>query len=253
VPGAVWPSFFEKEGKFFRFIDKNDLTFQKYGFNEATGYSCKTPEEFRGTRKDGVYEGSFRVQFTLPEKDDEPKTIELMRSRDEDKPSFGAVKVTLPVDITVFSKDSRVLVKRVNKGSGAETARIREGDIIRAVSLTETDENQEETPSRRWFSGHTSVPAPEEGLAILDGRSVAEYNAVLQENARVHGKQAQVVFILERPDTLGPRAPSDHLSRASPSTATHSTAVAENGDDDDRQQGSMEVADGPGGGDSAKS
>lgn len=195
VPGATWP--FTK-GKFHRFITKDDPTFEEYAFNKVTGYTCKTPDMFSGTRKDGVYTGSCRVQFTLPGRDDEPKTLELMRSRAKDNPSFGAVKVKLPMDMVVVSKDSRLIVKDVKTGSTSEYSRIREGDIIRAVSLPETEDKQAEAP---WWAriGQAPVPDSEEGMVILDGKSTADFNAAFREHLRVKGKEGVAVLVIERP------------------------------------------------------
>jgi hypothetical protein len=39
-------------------------------------------------------------------------------------------------------------------------------------------------------------------MVILDGRPVGDYHAALQENLRVHGKNAEVVLIIERPAVL---------------------------------------------------
>lgn len=195
VPGATWP---ETQGKFHRFIAEDDPTFVEYAFNKVTGYACKTPDQFMGTRTDGVYTGSCRVQFTLPGKDDKPKTLEIMRSRKTDNPSFGAVKVKLPIISKVAKKDSRLVVQDIKTGCNTDYSRIRQGDIIRAVSLPEMEDTQADVP---WWSriGQTPVPESEEGMVILDGKSVADFEAALRENERVNGKQGTVVLIVERP------------------------------------------------------
>merc|ERR1740138_1229330 len=115
---------------------------------------------------------SSRVQFTLHGRDDEPQNIELLRSRERDNPSFGAVKLRLPVDIDVVSRNSRLVVQRVSEGGSADYARIRQGDIIRAVSVPATEDNEGSDAS--WWArlGRSPVPDTEKGMAILDGKSV---------------------------------------------------------------------------------
>mmetsp|Transcript_60106 Transcript_60106/g.105180 ORF Transcript_60106/g.105180 Transcript_60106/m.105180 type:complete len:397 (-) Transcript_60106:218-1408(-) len=199
VPGAMWPFAKGKlNRRWHRWIPEDDPTFEDYAFNKVTGYACRTPDTFLGTRKDGVYKGSCRVQFTLPGRDDEPKTLELMRSRTKDNPSFGAVKVKLPIDMALISKDSRLVVKSVRTGSTSDYSRIREGDIIRAISLPDTEDKQGDTP---WWAriGQAPVPDSEEGMVILDGKSTGDFNAALQENLRVKGKEGTVVLVIERP------------------------------------------------------
>jgi hypothetical protein len=188
----------QKAAKFHRWITKEDPTFEDCHFNQETGYACKTPEKYRGTRRKGDHPASSRVQFTLPSNDDEPHTIELLRSREQDNPSFGAVKVKLPIEAKVVSKDSRLVVEEVARGSNADNAMIRQGDIIRAVSLPDTEDTQGETP---WWErlGQSPVPTAEKGMAILDGKPAGVYNAALRENVRVNGEQSQVVLLIERP------------------------------------------------------
>eukprot|EP00747_Dinoflagellata_sp_TGD_P057245 gnl/TRDRNA2_/TRDRNA2_150545_c0_seq2.p1 gnl/TRDRNA2_/TRDRNA2_150545_c0~~gnl/TRDRNA2_/TRDRNA2_150545_c0_seq2.p1 ORF type:complete len:418 (-),score=46.00 gnl/TRDRNA2_/TRDRNA2_150545_c0_seq2:136-1389(-) len=184
-----WP---EKDDKFHRWISEDDPT--------CTGYVCKTPDTFRGTRKPGVYPGSYRVQFTLPGDDDKPKTIEVLRSKGDDNPSFSAVKVSLPVGATVTSENSRMIVTDITRGSNADKSALRKGDIIRAVSMPQSD-SQLSAEDLPWWArlGQTSLPDAEEGMVILDGKHTADCNAALQENIRVNGKQAQVVLLIERP------------------------------------------------------
>merc|ERR1712232_362652 len=169
-----WPWDWEKKEKeqFHRWITRDDPTLVDYVYNEHTGvYQCKTPNQFQGLRNKGHLPGSSRLQFTLPGKDDEPKTLELMRSDAQDNPSFGAVKVTLPIDVVVLPQASRLVIKTVKRQSNAEQSRLRGGDIIRAVSVpedTEGDKPQAETP---WWSriGELEVSDAEEGMVILDG------------------------------------------------------------------------------------
>mmetsp|Transcript_17538 Transcript_17538/g.31442 ORF Transcript_17538/g.31442 Transcript_17538/m.31442 type:complete len:460 (-) Transcript_17538:258-1637(-) len=199
VEGAVWP----EQGRFHRFVQEDDPTFEEYLVNCATGYVCKTPDRFQGMRTDGVYQGTSRVQFTLPTEGIRPKTIELLRSSEKDNPSFSAVKVKLPVDATVTSRDSRIVVKQVKQESNAESAMIRRGDIIRAVSVPDSVDAHEDAP---WWArmGQPALPSAEEGMVILDGRPAAEYYAALKENLRLNGKEAEVVLIVERPVETDP-------------------------------------------------
>jgi len=196
--GKDFTDYQEEPGRFHRFISQDDPTFEEYAHNDIVGYICKTPDKFQGLRRDGVLKGTRRVQFTLPGRDDEPKTLELMYSRSKDNPSFGAVRVKLPLNVQVSSEKQRVMVTRVNPGSAAENARIQQGDIIRAVSLPETEDSRVDAS---WWARVTQVLVPdaEEGMVILDGKSPATFAAAVQENLRVQGKNAEVVLIIERP------------------------------------------------------
>jgi len=167
VEGAVWP----EQGRFHRFVQEDDPTFEEYLVNCATGYVCKTPDRFQGMRTDGVYQGTSRVK--------------------------------LPVDATVTSRDSRIVVKQVKPESNAESAMIRRGDIIRAVSVPDSVDAHEDAP---WWArmGQPALPSAEEGMVILDGRPAAEYYAALKENLRLNGKEAEVVLIVERPVETDP-------------------------------------------------
>jgi hypothetical protein len=112
----------------------------------------------------------------------------------QDNPSFAAVNLQLPFDATVSSVQGRIVVKQVDFSSNVENSRLRKGDIIRAVSVPETREPQDASP---WWKqiGRAQVPPAENGIVILDGRSVAEFNAALEANVG----QASVVLIVERP------------------------------------------------------
>jgi len=92
--------------------------------------------------------------------------------------------------------DPSLVVEYVKEDGNAEYSRIREGDIIRAVSVPETGTDNDAP----WWAriGRTPVPDAEEGMVILDDRSVAEYNAALDENLRVRGRGAEVVLLIER-------------------------------------------------------
>jgi len=194
----------ESPGKFHRFISEDDPTFAEYAYNRIVGYICKTPDKFQGLRTDGSFKGARRVQFTLPGMDDKPKTIELMYSKTKDNPSFGAVRVNLPLNVEVASEDQRVVVTRVNPGSRAENARIQKGDIIRAMSVPDTSDEQrtrDQSPLS-WLEQMMKNPKPqaEEGMVILNSKdAVPEFNAALQANLRERGRESEVVLIIERP------------------------------------------------------
>lgn len=156
--GKDFTDYQEEPGRFHRFISQDDPTFEEYAHNDIVGYICKTPDKFQGLRRDGVLKGTRRVQFTLPGRDDEPKTLELMYSRSKDNPSFGAVRVKLPLNVQVSSEKQRVMVTRVNPGSAADNARIQQGDIIRAISVPESTVEGSGTVS--WWDKMMSSPMP---------------------------------------------------------------------------------------------
>jgi len=203
----------------YRFVDKDDPSFEPYVFNKATGFACKTPEHFSGQRLLGASEGSFRIQFTLPDKDDEPKTVELRRSTNNN-PSFGAVKVKLPLDMEVkvgrfdprklvevplpfgisivvntYDREKfRLVVQQLADEGNARRAKIQEGDIIRALSIPD---NPEGIPP--WIES-------ENGMLMLDllyEQSAAAFNyATLKNEAdsvASNASRAEVVFLIERP------------------------------------------------------
>mmetsp|Transcript_56179 Transcript_56179/g.98088 ORF Transcript_56179/g.98088 Transcript_56179/m.98088 type:complete len:443 (+) Transcript_56179:134-1462(+) len=88
VPGATWTFEGNSSLKLHRVITEDDPTYK----TSTTNLFLRTRERYLGTRFDGVYEGSFRLQFTLPGQDDKPKVVELLQSS-EGNPSFGAVLV----------------------------------------------------------------------------------------------------------------------------------------------------------------
>jgi hypothetical protein len=222
LPREEWP-----ERKLYRFIKEEDLSKALFKF--------QTPVKYQGTRNTGTYKGSSRVTFAPPRKShsgmlsalvDEhnravsslvPKTIELLKSNEQDNPSFGAVEVKLPLDMSLTQSNSvgklswlpidvkvedldsrkRLVVTNV-KGGNAEFSRIQRGDIIRAVSVPAPDGAAE----KPWWGQvfQTAVPAAEEGMAMLDGMAVSQYDAVLAENKRQN--QDTVVLLIERPINL---------------------------------------------------
>jgi len=198
-----------------RWIKEEDPTFEKYAFLPGIGYVCQTPEKFAGQRTAGAYPGSVRVQFTLPGKEDEPVTIELLRSRGYDNPSFGAVKAGLPFGAAVYVKNSRVVVGGITEGSNAQKAGIREDDIIRGVSFPQSNES-----GRFSFLKASAGQAAEEGMLILDGKSASDYNEALQQHYRANDKDVPVVLLIERPITsVAKDLDEEYVLRASDSFA----------------------------------
>lgn len=209
VPGAVWP---EPLGKYHRFVKEDDPTFEEY-VNVGFGSTCATPSKFVGTTKEGVYPGSFRVQFTLP--NSQPKTLEILQTTN-DKSEFGAVKVRVPFtcDVQRLASDvdpsnSRLVAKRPSEDIQSRTS-IKDGDFIRAVSLPDIsdaagDEAPEEASGEApWWRRFTRIesrklPESEEGMVILDGKKFADFYRVLEENVKVNEAEAEVVLIIERP------------------------------------------------------
>jgi hypothetical protein len=125
----------------------------------------------------------------------------MLQSKDKDNPSLGAVKVQMPLKCAVSSQDARLRVRQVEPYGNADSARIQQGDIVRAVSLPAIEGSQTSPSEAPWWAriGRAPVPPAEEGMVILDGRGVADFEAALRENARVDGQQAEVTLILERP------------------------------------------------------
>lgn len=224
-PLEDWP-----EGKqtFHRFITRDDPTFEEYPYNPAVGYVSKTPDTFAGLRKEGTYKGSRRVMFTMPCPPDgcTPellRTIELLKSNEKDNPSFGAVQVQFPLGMEVEEIDvdpkgmwpmppnaQRMVVISVNKKSHAADARIQKGDIIRAISVPEPVPGVERPWWQKALQGE--VPASVDGIAVLDGLDVSAYDTALDENMRVNGNSADIVFVIERPANRPPdKGPLDDL------------------------------------------
>jgi len=189
IPGASWP---KTLGKSYRFVPETDPTFG------VDARLSKTPDQFQGARRDGVYGGSRRVQFTLPGKDNEPKVVELRESMTGKNPAFGAVRVRLPIHAAVVTKDSRLVVRSVRRGSNVANSGVTEGDIIRAISLPGGDDAQR---NAAWWARIEQVffPDAEEGLIFLDGTPKGTYNGALIANDLVNGAQAEVVLLIERP------------------------------------------------------
>jgi len=167
-----------KEYKSYRFVDS------------------KTPEQFAGQRFLGAYEGSFRIQFTLPGRDDKPMTVELLRStKTKNDPAYGAVKVKLPLamEVGLDPVKSRLVVRKVGAKGNARTARIRKGDIIRAISVPEG------ASMRRRANNLQNLSDSENGMMMLDEKTPEEFSAALEENAESNGLEAEVLLLIERP------------------------------------------------------
>lgn len=185
VPAAILP---DEHGQFHRFI-------REFVFSGVSDSTYKTPERFKGSRTDGACTGTRRVHFSLPGKEDQPKTIELLPCRAEDNPSFGAVQVKLPFDVQLLSKSSYLEVGGVKAEGNADASGIMEGDIIRAISLPSCKDKEQQLSSE-------PLQGAEEGMVILDAKSIGDYDAVLQEHHRLGGNQAAVVLLIERPSKI---------------------------------------------------
>jgi len=165
-----------KESKSYRFVDS------------------KTPEQFAGQRLTGAYEGSFRIQFTLPGQDDKPMTVELQRSTENDY-AYGAVKVKLPLDMDVEFDPvkSRFVIRKVGAEGNARRARIQKGDIIRAMSVPQG------ASMRRRANNSQSLSDSEHGLMMLDEKTLEDFAAAWEENEKSKGLEAEVLLLIERP------------------------------------------------------
>lgn len=208
----MWP---EEAGKFHRIISEN-----------LGGVMCTTRADYFGTRIPGDYNGSFKVRFTLPGKDDDPKTLELLQIS-EGKPSFGAVKVTAgnfirltpqPKEMPIGSSIQQLTGKSdpaFNKFVVTEineyvnTAMILPGDIIRAISAPEEANDQK---SAWWdvvgnavtkvFLG--DLPSLEEGMVVFDGYTKPKnILAAVNANIQANGQDGEIVVLIERPNDRG--------------------------------------------------
>lgn len=216
VPRAAWPT---ANSRFHRFISQDDPSFEK----QARGVTYSTRQKFLGTRREGVHNGSFRLQFTLPGEDNTPKAIELL-PLSEGEPTFAAVKVKLKLGAVIKSlpPDFFMQVEDVRQGSNADSSGIMKGDIIRAVSLADGKEQRDglsqlwQQTAKLWRNtfgvpvpiGSIPVPDSEESMVILDGGYFADVYAALEENKRVNGDNAELVLLVERPSS--PSEDLDH-------------------------------------------
>jgi len=204
------------ESQFHRFVS------QDASASKAAGLDYFTRQRFIGTRREGVYNGTFRLQFNLPGKDNSPKAIELV-PLSKGEPTFAAVKLRLNFGATIknLPPDYFMQVVDVAKGGHAEESGIMKGDLIRAVSMPDVEEQRyglsqlwQSTaksfwlwPSQLWNTFGVpvpigSIPAPdsEESMVILD-RIILDkgYFAALNEHSRLNGDNAEVVILVERP------------------------------------------------------
>lgn len=195
--GGQWPS----TGKGYRFIDEDDEWYDACVLaDEMNSKTCETPEKFMPISQEGAYPGSYRVQFTLPGSDAPPSTIELLPSRGDDRPSFCAVKMKMPlaaqVDFNLVTPVTwRFVVTDVQNGN-ARDAGMKTGDIIRAVSLPKSEESEAD---RAWWK-KIGVPQAESGMVMLDGKINNDYATALLENVRVNGQEGEIVLLIERPN-----------------------------------------------------
>lgn len=198
LPREEWPA----GKKWYRFIPGTAEGFAAQSLGNLRG----NPTSYTGTRAKGAYKGSNRVTFSLPKEDatfvgDEEaapqiRTMEFLRSKEKDLPSFGAVEVQLPLNMDIhsfgvgklFSGQARVVVTDVY-GKKAQNAGIQAGDMIRAVSVPEGVSSD-----NMW----EKAPETEQGMAMLDNNGAGAYQAAILANERAHGKNAKVVLVIER-------------------------------------------------------
>lgn len=193
----------------YRFIDRS---------GEEVNANFKTPDRYSGSRSQGEFAHSHRITFTMPEeegKDLQMKTVELLRSNLKDNPTFGAVAVRLPLMIEpraadcsgkFFSAQNRVVVSNIFPGNG-KSADLRKGDIIRGVSMPDgADSNK---ANAWWDVLGVASSKVENGMAMFDNEGVAAYDGALRANERVHGKNAEVVLLIERQSIENKRGGGD--------------------------------------------
>jgi hypothetical protein len=207
----MWRPSGRSKSDYHYFVPQNDLSFES---QSASTMNYFTRQKFLGTRKEGIHDGTFRLQFTLPGEDKSPKAIELV-PLSKGEPTFAAVKMRLSLGATINSlaPDHVLQVVDLTEGGHAEESGLMEGDIIRAVSMPDVKEQRDEL-SQVWQQaansfqktfgvpvpiGSIPVPDSEEGMVILDRGYFAEVYAALQENKRVNGNNAEVVLLVERP------------------------------------------------------
>lgn len=183
----------------YRFIDRS---------GEEVNVNFKTPDRYSGSRSQGEFENSHRITFTPPEeegKDMQMKTVELLRSNLKDSPTFGAVAVRLPLMIEpaardcsgkFFSAQNRVVVGKILPGGNGKSALLREGDIIRGVSVPDGEDSKK--ANAWWDVLGVASSKVENGMAMFDNEGVAAYAGALRANERVHGQNAEVVLLIER-------------------------------------------------------
>lgn len=198
----AWPDPF----KGYRLVPEDDPAFREYVVNKAIGYVCQPPDTFQGTRFAGRYEGSYQLQFTLPGREDAPKTIEFKRSGDNN-PTFAAVKISgnfgADVDFSPFQQ--RMVVAGIKDGTGAKRAKLLKGDIIRGISVPSTGNSGGGSGGGLFgmFDDKAAIGDSEDGLLILDGKLASAWQAALQESYTAYGNMAEILLLVERPGEGG--------------------------------------------------
>lgn len=198
----AWPDPF----KGYRFVPEDDPAFREYVVNKAVGYVCQPPDTFQGTRLGGRYDGSYQLQFTLPGREDEPKTIEFKKTGNNN-PTFAAVKFRgnfgAPVDFSPF--EQRIVVTQIQDGTGAKRAKLLKGDIIRGISVPSTGSSGGSSGGGLFgmFDDKGGIGDAEDGVLILDGKLTSAWDAALQENYKAYGNMAEIVLLVERPGEGG--------------------------------------------------
>jgi len=190
----------------YHFIDRS---------GEEANANFKTPSWFSPLRSEGTYKHSRDVTFTMPEeegKDLRMKTVELLKSNLKDNPSFGAVAVKLPLGINVkeldrsgkmFSAQNRVVVGGVKEGGHGKKANLRQGDIIRGVSMPDEAGMGPQKANAWWDVLGVASAKVENGMAMFENEGVAAYDGALKANERVHGNNAEVILLIERQSVQG--------------------------------------------------
>jgi len=239
LPRADWP---EGEKKFYRFVKSADDALLHWQRRK----SAPLDKMSAWVQNDGLYKDSFRLTFDLPgiqntrsrhEVNTQAghKTIELLPSTDFERPSFGVVEVTLPLNIALVDKQThageRLVVTNISQAAALHSAII-PGDIVRAVSLPSTfrisqNNPQDTTPgftyqgnndygtqqgkgpmfhakdakSREKMRYFDQMYQQEEGMAMLDETGVAgqAHMSQVMEFIRLNGKFQKVVLLVERP------------------------------------------------------
>lgn len=220
-PGEKWS---EPKYKYHRFVETDPN-----GFFPTRG-------RFQGSKKEGEYEGTYQVQFTPIGKGAQGKTIEFLKTT-RGNPSFGVIKVKTRdfmasaaspreekidgslsqfVDTYNFDPETTHLVVRQVNAADPYGLDVRNGDIIRAVSIPVTDTDTEfgqkmsEVEDSGFFgqigtnlfkSWVGNLPEDEQGIFMCVGKRglLDQFSAVLKESLRVNGPDGEFIVVLERP------------------------------------------------------
>jgi len=158
---AIVPQWQGENGKRHRFL--NNSGGGLLDECDLYGGTCRTPSKYTGLRSLGVSGGSYRLDFILNGRDgDKQKALELLESIPNSNPSFGAVRVPLPLDFTLVASGSNLVVGSVRQYGNSFLAGIRENDIIRAVSIPVNSEERQkdETPDTLLNASVVWAPVP---------------------------------------------------------------------------------------------